>query len=182
MPDLITSFFLLILLVLIFFSLSIIIWTLINGISPMPSSYKAQRLLKKILPELQRGNIYELGSGWGTLLILLAQHYETHQIIGFETSWVPYFVGKLRIVCKGLKNVLTYRRNFFQQSLQDPGLIICYLYPQAMAKIALKLEEELKNDVWVISLVFAIPHWDPVAIYEINDIYHSKIYVYYRKK
>lgn len=47
--------------------LSVVIGSLWNGISPMPTSSKAKYCLFEALPLQIDGKIYELGSGWGRL-------------------------------------------------------------------------------------------------------------------
>lgn len=160
--------------------LSIVIWSILNGIAPMPSSPKAKQALLKALPPTLTGVAYELGAGWGTLLIPLSRHYE--QVVGFETSPFPFLVARARMILETLSNVKLYRRDFFKANLQDAGLIVCYLYPKAMARLKGKFEQELRPGTWVISNTFAIPGWEPDQVIEVGDLYRTKIYVYIFKK
>jgi hypothetical protein len=64
--------------------LSIVIWSLRNGISPMPTVAKVKRKLFTVLPDQIPGTIYEFGSGWGSLLIDLGRHYPNHPVLGYE--------------------------------------------------------------------------------------------------
>jgi len=157
---------------------SIIWWTLKNGISPMPSSKKAQRAILEAISPDQTGTLYELGSGWGTLLIPLAKAHKQCTIIGFETSRVPYIVSKMLILILGLKNVHLFQKDFYTESLKDGTAVICYLYPKAMNKLKVKFEQELTTGTKVISNTFAIPEWKPEQILTIQDLYSTKIYIY----
>lgn len=157
---------------------SIIWWTLKNGISPMPSSKKARRAILKAISPDQTGTLYELGSGWGTLLIPLAKSHKQCTIIGFETSRVPYIISKMLILIFGHKNVRLFRKDFYNEPLKDAEIIICYLYPEAMKKLKVKFEQELKTGTRVISNTFAIPEWKPEQILMIHDLYSTKIYIY----
>lgn len=166
-----------------FFCLSVVIgsivwWSWRNGISPMPTSHKAKRCLFAHLPSKCTGNIYELGSGWGTLVFSLAKQYPNCQVIGLETSPFPFMVSKILLLFKRLPNVHLKRRDFFSISLKEASLVVCYLYPKAMQKLKIKFEKELAPGTWVISNTFSVPGWVPLAIYEVNDLYRSKIYVY----
>lgn len=158
--------------------LSIVFWSLKNGIVPMPSSFKAKSCLLKTLPKITEGKIYELGSGWGTLAFPISNKYPDSQVIGYETSTIPYAIS-----C-GLKRVypspnLTFiKKDFFKISLDDAALIVCYLYPEAMRVLKTKFEDELKPGTWIISNTFAIPGWAAEQIFEVNDIYRTKIYLY----
>lgn len=144
----------------------------------MPSSVRATRALVTLLPNDVHGTIYELGSGWGTLLFPVARCYPNHQVIGFETSWIPYFFSRIVLLFCGLPNVEIRRQDFFAADLSEAGLVVCYLYPGAMKKLAVKLSKGLPTGSYVISNTFAMPGWPPESTLDIGDLYHTKIYRY----
>jgi hypothetical protein len=157
---------------------SLVMWSLRNGISPMPSSPKAKKAILSMIPEKSPGTIYELGCGWGSLLIPLAkQHAECH-IIGFETSFIPYWFCRLRLAFLRLPNVNVQRQDFYFTSLEGASLVVCYLYPEAMRKLKYKFLAELDPKALIISNTFAIQEWIPKKVIVLNDLYHSKIYLY----
>ena len=85
---------------LLFFSFfSIVIWTLRNGISPMPSSPKAKaaifQLIEEYVPKEMEGDIVELGSGFLTLALPIAKKFPHIKIIAYETSTLPYLISKI---------------------------------------------------------------------------------------
>lgn len=155
---------------------SIVFWSLKNGISPMPSSFKASSAIIKVLPSDLQGVIYELGSGWGTLALPLAKAYPNARVEGFENSFIPYIISKLWQA--KTPNLHFHRQDFFAISLKDASAVVCYLYPGAMEKLSLKFNEELPPGCWVISNTFALPGWKPIGVIEINDLYKSKVFVY----
>lgn len=157
---------------------SIVIWTVRNGISPMPTSPIATRCLLEALPEGIEGTIIEVGSGWGTLLFSLAEKLPKCKVVGYENSPIPYFFSKLRHFVFPWKNIEIHRADFFQESLNDANLVVCYLYPGAMAKLKRKFEKELKPSAWVISNTFAVPGWEPHRTVLVNDLFNTKIYIY----
>jgi len=165
------------LIVMIGIAASIIQWSLRNQISPMPSSPKAKRSLMSVLPEVT-GNVYELGSGWGTLAFPVAKHYPNSQVVGLETSPIPYYISGTWLSLAGPSNLHFEKKNFFDVSLSDASLVVCYLYPEAMKRLKDKFHMELKPGAWVVSNTFAIPGWTPVQVVEVDDIYYSKIYIY----
>lgn len=165
--------------ILLFSAVSIIVWSVRNGIAPMPTSPKAKKiLLAKALPHEIQGPIFELGSGWGTLVFPLAKQFPLSQVTGYESSLIPYGVSKIVSFFFRQKNLRLARRDFFQEDLHEAALVVCYLYPGAMSKLKLKFEKELQPGTWVISNTFAIPGWYPIHVYEVNDLYRSKILVY----
>lgn len=159
-------------------AISIVIWSIRNGIAPMPTSFKAKRALIQSLPPTVSGCVYELGAGWGTLLLPLAHRYPYSEVTGFETSPLPFFVTRCRLSLNRVTHAKVLRRNFYKADLSDAGLIVCYLYPGAMHKLKPKFEGELKKGTWVISNTFAIPGWKPLQVVEVSDLYRNKIYVY----
>ena len=168
------GFFLLLVLAL----LSIVFWSWRNGISPMPTSSKVKKRLLISLPEEVEGDIFELGSGWGTLAFPLARRFPNCQVNAYETSFVPFLFTKLRHRLNPLSNLIFYRQDFFTVPLGDASLIVCYLYPEAMRQLKIKFEKELKPGTWVVSNTFGVPGWKPVKIDEVDDLYRTKIYAY----
>jgi 16S rRNA A1518/A1519 N6-dimethyltransferase RsmA/KsgA/DIM1 with predicted DNA glycosylase/AP lyase activity len=159
--------------------ISIVVWSIRCGIAPMPTSPKALKRLEEALPSsLNDGVIYELGSGWGTLAFPLARHYQDVQVIGYELSPVPFLFSKMRLGFSGSQNLQIRKKDFLKVSLGDAALIVCYLYPGAMYQLKEKFEKELKPGTWVVSNTFAIAGWVPERIYEVPDLYHTKIYLY----
>lgn len=158
--------------------MSILIDTLRMGISPMPTSTKCRHLLQQILPDFTQSKIYDLGSGWGGVLCLLEKKYPKSSIVGIEGAWIPAVISKLFVFLSRKKRVRIHIKNMFSHSLKDADLVYCYLYPKAMTKLSAKLRNELSEGTFVISSVFALPGWEPLKVYNCNDLYRSHIYVY----
>lgn len=160
--------------------LSIVFSTLRNGISPMPTSKKVKKCLLQNLPKLvpEDGVIYELGSGWGSLVFRLADHYPLAEIRALESSPIPFYISLTRSIFNSSPKIKFIRQDIFAVDLQNASLIVCYLYPGAMQRLQEKFKNELAQGTWVISNTFAIPGKKAIYTYEVNDLYHSKIYVY----
>lgn len=145
----------------------------------MPTAPKTKKILLDVLPKnISHGNIYEVGSGWGTLASPLAKLYPQCSIIAYETSPVPFWFSKCRFALMRHPNLQIIKRDFFQEPLNDAVLIVCYLYPEAMRRLKIKFEKELQPGTYVITNTFAIPGWKPELTREVPDLYHTKIYVY----
>ena len=165
--------------IFIFLILSLIVgWSLKNGISPMPTTPQAKRVLLGNLPQHWSGTILELGSGWGTLAFPLARKYPNCTILAYENSPIPYFISKIRLLFSRDKNLKFKRQDFFEANFEDGTMIVCYLYPRAMQKLKEKFERELTKGTLITSNTFSIPGWKVHKAFEIHDMYHSKIYVY----
>jgi len=157
---------------------SIVLWTVRNGISPMPTAKKVKRALLTTLPPACSGHIYELGSAWGTLALALAKKYPQSQIWGYETSPIPYFLSRLIQHYSTPTNLTFVRQDFFAVDLSKAKLIVCYLYPTCMQRLKAKFEKELHPDTLVASHTFAIPGWKAEKIVEVDDLYKTKVYLY----
>lgn len=164
---------------LLFFVVSIVYWSIKNGIPPTPTSPKVKAQLLKIPLRLESGIIYELGAGWGALAFAYAKKYPTLQVKAYETSWIPYAFCRLRIVLSPQPNLQFYRIDFFTIRLDDAALVVCYLHRAAMKKLQLKFDKELSSKCIVISHTFKIYGRTPDSIVEVADLYRTKIYVYH---
>jgi hypothetical protein len=169
------------LIAVLFAALSIIGYTIVNGISPMPTSYKARKTMLQLIRKVPfSGAVVDLGSGWGTICHALARAFPNVAVTGYENSRVPFFFS----LCIGRffkrKNLRFVMKNFYHASLRDTGMIMCYLYPGAMTKLKNKFEKELKPGTIVVSNTFAVPGWKPDRVVEVNDFYRTNIYIYRR--
>jgi hypothetical protein len=165
--------------IFLFFVLGSIVWgTYKYGISPMPTSKKVKEALFNTLPKQVDGAIYELGAGWGSLAFPLADKYPNHHVIAYEAALIPYLFCHIRLLFFSRPNLEIYRSDFFQESLKGAGLIVCYLYPDAMRKLQKKFKDELQPGTWIVSHTFALPHWSPENVVKVNDLYQTPIYFY----
>lgn len=144
----------------------------------MPSSQKALQTILANLKDENRGKVYELGCGFGTLAFPLAEKLPDHEIIGYETSTFPFLISKLRLIFSRQSNLRIIKKDFVKANLQDAHLVVCYLYPKAMQRLKIKFEQELPKGSWVISNTFAIPGRIPHKTIKINDLYNSNLYIY----
>lgn len=171
---------------LILAALSLVIYTLLTGISPMPTGPKvAPRLLQAVMalypetePQPQLG--FELGCGWGSLLLPLTTLLPDTQWRAWERSPLPYWITRLRLAVRNgkTKPVTCCREDFFTADLCEADLIVCYLYPGAMKRLSEKLAREAKPTCWIVSHTFRLPGWVPEREIRSNDLYQTPIYCY----
>ncbi|MET4694345.1 class I SAM-dependent methyltransferase [Endozoicomonas lisbonensis] len=155
---------------------SIVFWSLRLGITPTPTSRKVRRAMEPLLPESVNGRIYELGCGWGSLLLMLSRRYPNHSITGYEQSTIPYLVARILTVHKA--NVRVLKQNFFTTELKDAGLVTCYLFPGAMKQMDGYLKRQLSGHCTVISHTFRLPGWESIREIQANDLYRTSVFVY----
>ena len=145
----------------------------------MPSSKKVSKALLNSLGDLDQNlHIVELGAGWGSLLIPIAQKYPSSTITAFENSLIPYLFCRLRLQFSPCKNVRLYRKSFYSVSLQDYDIFICYLYPGAMLRLSEKLKKEMKPSAILLSSTFHLPGYKSSHEYDLDDLYRTRIFQY----
>lgn len=162
--------------VALFALLSIVITTLKVGISPMPSYGIVKREFLDFLPSNHPGNIYELGCGFGSLLLPLSKRYPYAQIQAYEISFVPYLFAKLRTLRR--KNITVVKRNFLGEPFEKNSMLLCYLFPKGMRLLEEKLiKEEFTGSVFTHT--FSLPTVTFLQRKVVADVYRSQIMKYY---
>lgn len=160
---------------------SIVIDSFHLGISPMPSSRKAKNAMIQLLPKNIGNNvIYELGSGWGGLALLLAKTHPNAKIIAIEASLIPYLVSRVRQYLSKRSNLTIIRKNFYDHPLTDAKAVVCYLFPAGMTKLSSKLEKELPDKSTIISNTFSLTGWNNGSLFFVDDWCAARIYKYER--
>jgi len=105
--------------------------------------------------------LVDLGCGDGRVLRCARRIYGI-RAIGFEVNLMAYL--KARILSIGLKNMEIRLKNFWSQNLAEADIVFCYLYPDVMQKLAVKLKAELKSGTRVVSCNFALPGFNPIQV------------------
>lgn len=162
-----------------------------NGISPMPTS-KAVR--QAVTAEVNRikgyGNIIEAGSGWGTLGLDVIRHCPGKRLTGIENSSLPLWISQLLTVLftifpkaagsrESLRNRVYFKRgDIYECTYGDADIVLCYLFPGAMERLAEKFKQELPRGAVVISVCFALPGRLPIRTVTCKDSLQTRVYVY----
>ncbi len=156
----------------------ILVYTIITGISPMPTMPQAGKTMLAAIPKNFDGNILELGSGWGTLAIAVARKFPYCHVTAYELSPLPWLISHCLRFLMRTSNLKIYRRNFTKISLTDADIILCYLFPEAMKTLKNKFDKELKPGTIIISNAFRVPSWSPEHIFILKGLILSEVYLY----
>ena len=163
---------------------AVAVWSVVTGSPPTPTSPRVRRAMLAILPPRLAGSdcgrIYELGSGWGGLSRALADHFPGQPVVGIEFSPLPFLVALARNIVIPKQNLTLQFGSFLNADISDAALVVCYLSPNVLTKLRLKMERELGSDALVLSNTFRIPEWKPVATGVAPDMYRSPVYLYER--
>jgi hypothetical protein len=160
--------------------LLIVYFTVKNGIPPMPTTRylceQTWQVFRRFAPP--DGTVVEAGAGWGTLAFFLAKRSPQHRLIGLENSLIPLWSGRLLRRLLRINNCRLLRQNMYEFDYRQTNVVVCYLFAGAMRKLSKSFLEQLPDDAIIISIFFAIPHWQVTHIQQCNDLYRTKIYVY----
>jgi hypothetical protein len=151
-----SALYILALVIVLLLGLSVLAFQGITGVPPMSSSDTEGADVVELLREAgvsEHAVIYELGCGWGALVVALARAFPKARVRGVEISPLPYCVARLRT--RNLPNVHLQRGNFYHCGLQDAGAVTCYLFTKPMTKLAEFLDNQLKPGTPVVSLSFS---------------------------
>ena len=149
-----------------------------NKIGPSPTSGLVAKYVISILPKKVDGVIYDLGAGFGTMALKLANNYPGNKVVVIENNWLPFIVSKLIFKFLAPKNLVSVRADIYSHSLKDAGLIYCYLCPYAMRKLSTLIPQKINRELLLVSSTFAVPGWKPQKVSRVNDLYQSPIYTY----
>lgn len=168
-----------ILVVMLLGGLSILIFTLITGVPPMPTQRLVMPVMFEMIPEGQNPRVvYDLGCGWGRLAFALAARYPDAKVIGIELSPLPWLFCKIRQVVQRRPNLEIRYGNFLRMPLGDADLIFCYLMIGAMRRLSAKLSREAGGGAVVIANSFALHDWAPEEIRIVHGAMSAWVYRY----
>ncbi len=152
MPDIVSILALLIVLGL---GLSLLVVQGVTGVPPHPSGPAEAADVVALLVEAKLPDdavIYELGSGWGSMVIALARAFPRAQVRGIELSPLPYWVARLRT--RRMRNVSLHLGDFHKSDLREAQAVTCYLMISPMPKLAALLDRQLQPGTPVVALTF----------------------------
>lgn len=178
---------------------SIIITTLRTGTPPMPTSpvvlTTVVAALRTALSRAGAGSgaaggrplLLDGGSGWGTLLVTLAEAFPELRVEGIERSAVPCLFSRLRLALS--RRLRRLRReaerpagavrvrcgDLFTAGLEDADILLVYLSGPHMERLA---RESTALPPVVVSIAFALPGYPPQTTLRAPDIYRTPVYVY----
>ncbi len=135
--------------------------SLIAAISGAPWLPTRQRHIAQMLKDagLKPGEVFiELGSGDGRVLVEAAK--DGAKVTGYEINPALYLYSLARILVSR-SSAKVRLANFWQKDLFGADVVMTFLVPRTMPRLAKKLEEELKPGARLISYSFNLPGKKP---------------------
>lgn len=160
-------------------AVSIVASTMRLGISPLPTSGKVRRAMLSLVPPHTRGEVHELGCGFGGLALALARHCPGARVIAWEASWVPFLVAFVR--ARRVPNLEVRCADFRRADLSRGDTLVCYLFTGGMRALAQRLLAERPGaPLCLVTNTFSMHGWAPAKVITVDDLWRTKVYRYDR--
>ncbi len=166
--------FIIFVIIFLFFLLSMV-WPPDSPWAPWwRTSKKTARAMCNLAKVTKEDEVYDLGSGEGTALLIAAKEFGAKGV-GVEIDPARFFFSKFILKTNGLSNKVTIKRgNLFNQDISKADVIFVYLVPKTLKRLKTKFLKELKPGVRVVSYRYEIDL--PLIIHDkSNDIRVYKI-------
>ena len=139
------------------------------GYQPTPRRSVATMLRFAELAE--RDTVYDLGAGTGAIVFRAARTYRA-RVVAVEVEPLRVLVLRIRRALGPFADRITIHwGDLFRLSYTDATVVTAFLWPGATARLAAKLERELRPGARLVSHVHAVPGWDPEAYDAETDVY-----------
>jgi hypothetical protein len=150
----------------ILFLIVVILWFLVPMIYGRPSIPTRPGRVRKALKlaNLQANEVlYDLGAGDGRGLFIAAREFGA-RAIGIEAGPIQCAWIWLRLAAGGLRNQIQVRwANFARVDLHDADVVFFHATSREVARLAPRLEQQLKKGARVVSISADFPEWEPSA-------------------
>ena len=148
------SVFILIIILLLLLSA---VWPPDSPWSPWWKTYKKTgRAAIKLAGISSKDKIYELGSGDGEFILLVAKETRA-TCVGIEIDPLRHFIARVRVRFANLSSKITLKRkSFYDEDLSSATVIYVYLIPRVLKQLLPKLKKELKKGTKIISYKYTM--------------------------
>ena len=120
--------------------------------------------------------LVDLGCGDGRVLRTARRRCEV-RAEGYELNLLAFC--KAHLLSWRYTGIVIHLQNFWGADLSHADVVVCYLFPDVMHRLAQKLEGELKPGATVVSFNFPLPGFTPLRILRPgNRLTNDPIFIY----
>lgn len=159
-----------------FLLLLLVYWSVARSQVPLYlSSRQAWRAVADVIPS--NAAFADLGSGLGGLPAFLARERPDGSYAGIENAPLPCLYSWLRArLDRGAYEIKW--GSFWNVNLLPFDVVYAYLSPVPMAALWHKVRAEMRPGTLFISNTFAVPGIEPSGVVQLDDLHHSRLYLY----
>ncbi len=162
-----------------FAALLALFWTTYRTQVPYyPSTPATWKAVEALLPQGQTLRFIDIGSGFGGLVMHLAECRPDGNFSGVEVAPLPWLASALRAHVKR-SNACFTRGDYHHLDFADYDVVFAYLSPAAMPGLWRKANAEMRPGTLLLSYEFPIPGIDPDIVYQtvegVADLYGWRI-------
>ncbi|MFB3925621.1 MAG: class I SAM-dependent methyltransferase [Syntrophales bacterium] len=159
------------------FTMSIVLVSPITqGAMFHPSAKIRIRTFLNRVPMKKGELLVDVGCGDGRVLREARKRYGV-RALGFEINPLACLLAKLRTMW--MDQIEIRMKNFWSADLHAADVVFCYLFPDVMKRLALKLNRELRPGTRVVSCNFPLPGWEHLEVLRPeSSLYGDPIYIY----
>ena len=120
------------------------------------TSKKTARAMCNLAKVTKEDEVYDLGSGEGTALLIAAKEFGAKGV-GVEIDPIRFIFSKFILKKNGLSNKVTINRgNLFDQDISKADAVFVYLVPKTLERLLPKFKKELKKGTRIISYKYEV--------------------------
>ena len=120
--------------------------------------------------------LIDLGCGDARVLRSACRRYGV-RAIGYEINLLAYL--KAYLLSLFHPKIRLKLSDFWRADISRADVVFCYLYPDVLKRLSVKLRKELKPGANVISGNFPLPGWTPIKVITCQrPLYNSPLYIY----
>lgn len=147
-------------LILLFLLMIPTIFALLDGAPWVPTPMNRVKKMLTLAGVKKGDKVYDIGCGDGRAPYLAANFFQARGV-GIELSPLIFLLAWIRKIFWRSKARLVFG-SFWRHDFRDADVVVFYLMPGFVERVAKKLEKELKPGAKVVSYAFQIKSWREV--------------------
>jgi hypothetical protein len=156
---------------------TLVFWGTVKGDVPLflSSSAVAEALISLVKQE-KADRFVELGAGVGSVVVPLAKHLFSLNIIAIERAPLPWLI--LRWRSRLMANVTVQNKSLWDCDLANQKIVFAFLSPLYMGQLGEKVRREMHSGSLFVTSSFSVPDWQAESVIQLSDRRKTKLYCY----